>query len=201
MGRSWPDGGNAALLWATMLSVVGHASLFCLKLAPREGADGPVSRIEATLLVAAPDHVQTPPRRTIQEPLRPHKISAASASKDGPGLDESGGARVLELAIDRTADYYAPDQLDQRAFPLKDYDFEYPDVAGEKQQGTLELTLYVGATGRVDHVRIDFAEVDQRIVDLAIESLRGTPFSAGQINGQAVGARLRLAVDYALVSP
>ena len=97
--------------------------------------------------------------------------------------------------------YYPSAELDKRSFPLANLNFPYPDVSGAGQQGTLELTLFVGKDGVVDRVRIDFASVDPKIVDLAIESLRATPFSPGELKRRAVGSRLRLAVDYAPGGP
>ena len=97
--------------------------------------------------------------------------------------------------------YYPSAELDKRSFPLADLSFPYPVVAGDERQGTLELTLYIGRDGVVDRVEVDFASVDQRLIDLATESLRATPFSPGERQGQAVGVRLRLAVDYALIAP
>lgn len=97
--------------------------------------------------------------------------------------------------------YYAPAELDKRSFPLAMLEFPYPTIAGERRQGTLELTLYVGSEGVVDRVEVDFASVDPRLVELAVAALRATPFSPGERLGRAVGARWRLAVDYALVSP
>lgn len=189
----WQERGHGALLRAALLSVVVHAGVVCLDLVP---GNNPVPRVPATLVVFDRDRVRTPPRPTLHEASKPINTQRAN-----PVIDKVGRVKPVSLNVDSPAHYYPPDELDKRAFPLANLDFPYPEVAGADQPGTLELTFYVGVAGVVDEIRIDFASVDQRIVDLAVESLRATPFSPGERDGQAVGARLRLAVDYARLSP
>ena len=182
MGRAWPDSGKGTLWWAALLSVAAHAIVFFPTAVPR--ANRAADRLAATLVVVDRADVQTPLQSTIPEASKP-----ASTPRTLSAIDK--GQRR----------YYPSAELDKRSFPLANLDFPYPDVPGARQQGTLELTLYVGKNGVVDRVQIDFASVDPKIVDLAIESLRATPFSPGELKRRAVGARLRLAVDYAQGAP
>ena len=139
---------------------------------------------------------QTPPSAVAPTP--------PSAPRADAAINPAERTRRIETAhrVAKAAQrYYPPAELDKRSFPLAQLDFPFPAVAGDGRQGTLELTLYVGKEGVVDRVEVDFASVDQRLIDLAIESLRATPFSPGERQGRAVGVRLRLAVDYALSAP
>lgn len=186
---SWPGRGKTTLYWAALLSVAVHACVFCCAALPP--ADRASARLAATLVayagVEAPAPMP-PPIATLP--------SATSAKSARPRAVET--VRRSEPPAPR---YYAPSELDKRSFPLARLEFPYPPFAGAGQQGTLELTLYVGSEGVVDRVEVDFASVDPRLVELAVEALRATPFSPGERRGRAVGARWRLAVDYALTSP
>ena len=175
---------KATLCWAALLSVAVHAGVFCCAAAPRVER---ASARPAALVVLGRVDAPTPPRNAM-----------APTSAYAPRQRKVETARPAGKPAPL---YYPPAELDKRSFPLAMLDFPYPAVVGDGQQGTLELTLYVGKDGVVNRVEVDFASVDQRLIDLAIESLRVTPFSPGERQGRAVGARLRLAVDYALVGP
>ena len=182
MGRLWRDGGQGTLWWAAMLSVAVHVIVFFP--AAQRRANRVADRLTATLVVVDQADAQAPLQRTITEANKPAKTALTRSVADNAPLR-----------------YYPSVELDKRTFPLANLDFPYPDVSGVGQQGTLELTLFVGKNGVVDRVEVDFASVDPKIVDLAIELLRATPFSPGELKRRAVGARLRLAVDYAQDAP
>lgn len=178
VGRPWQDRAPGTLWWAVLLSVAVHAVVFFPTALPQ--ANRAADRLAASLVVADRAGAQTPLPSTMPEMTKPANKSRHSS-----------------LADNAPRRYYPSAELDKRSFPLAKLDFPYPDISGARQQGALELTLYVGRDGVVDRVQIDSASVDQTIVDLAIESLRATPFSPGERDRRAVGARLRLAVDYA----
>lgn len=188
VGRSLSDREKASLCWAVLLSVIAHASVFCCAAAPWANlvADG----VAATLVAVNRVVAQIPP---------------PSAAAPTPAVAPRANAAIKPAEPTRRVEtaqrYYPAAELDKRSFPLADLSFPYPAVAGDGLQGTLELTLYIGRDGVVDRVEVDFASVDQRLIELAIESLRATPFSPGERLGRAVGVRLRLAVDYALIAP
>lgn len=181
VGRPRQDSGPGTLWWAVLLSVAAHAIVFFPAALPQ--ANRAADRLAATLMVADQADGQTP----LQSPI--------------PGTSQPAHAPRIHSVADNAQRYYPSAELDKQSFPLANLDFPYPDVSGAGQQGTLELTLYVGKNGVVDRVQIDFASVDQKLVDLAIESLRATPFSPGERDRRAVGARLRLAVDYGQGAP
>lgn len=187
---SWRSREKATLYWAALLSVAAHASVFCCAAQPQ--ANRPGARLAATLVAYAARveaSTPTPPPSAVA----PSATSADAARQRAVGTARRSGPPALR--------YYAPAELDKRSFPLAMLEFPYPAVAGERRQGTLELTLYVGSEGVVDRVEVDFSSVDPRLVELAVAALRTTPFSPGERQGRAVGARWRLAVDYALVGP
>jgi len=181
VGRPWQDSGPGTLWWAVLLSVAAHAIVFFPAALPQ--ANRAAGRLAATLVVADRADGQTPLQSAI------------------PEMNKSVNKPRRNSVADNAQRYYPSAELDKRSFPLAKLDFPYPGVSGAGLQGTLELTLYVGKNGVVDRVQVDFASVDQKLVDLAIESLRATPFSPGERDRRAVGARLRLAVDYAQGAP
>ena len=193
--RSWQNRERATLCWAVVLSVAAHASVFCGAAAPR--ANRAADSVAATLVMVDRGAAQTPPPSAVA-PTPASASRANAAITPGERSRRAGTAHRVAEAAQR---HYPTAELDKRSFPLAQLDFPYPAVIGDGWQGTLELTLYVGKDGVVDRVEVDFASVDQRLVELAIESLRATPFSPGERRGRAVGARLRLAVDYALSAP
>ena len=188
VARSWPDREKASLCWAALLSVIAHASVFCCAAAP--WANRVADSVAATLVVVDRGSAQTRPPSAVAP-------TSAAAPRAHAAINPVERTRRAET-VQR---YYPSAELDKRSFPLADLSFPYPAVAGDERQGTLELTLYIGRDGVVDRVEVDFASVDQRLIELATESLRATPFSPGERQGQAVGVRLRLAVDYALIAP
>ena len=194
VARSWPDREKATLCWAVLLSVAAHSSAICAA-APR--SNRAADSVAATLVVVDRGAAQTlPPSAVAPTPAAaPRAHAAINPAERTPRA-------VSSRRVDESAQRYYPSaELDKRSFPLADLSFPYPAVAGDERQGTLELTLYIGRDGVVDRVEVDFASVDQRLIDLAIESLRATPFSPGERQGRAVGVRLRLVVDYALIAP
>lgn len=206
---------------AALASIAAHLLVLVLGLFLSSGLqstgqrDDRVSRLAATLAVVATAHAQTPPqtlprpassatRGFVARPARAAPQAPASTPRDEPGIPEP--ARLPGPGENAPADYVASGELDKRPFPLTRLDFPYPDLShleasGAEQQGTIELTLYIGKAGRVDDVRIDSASVDQALVALAIETLVATPFSPGERNGQAVAARLRIEVSYTMPAP
>ena len=176
---SWRGRERVTLWWAALLSVAAHAIVFFPSAVHR--ANRVADRLTATLVVVDRADVQTQRQSTTPEMTKPASTPRTHSVADNAALR-----------------YYPSAQLDKRTFPLANLDFPYPDVSGAGQQGTLELTLFVGKNGVVDRVEVDFASVDPRLVDLAVEALRATPFSPGERQRRAVGARLRLAVDYAM---
>ena len=193
--RSGQNRERATLCWAVVLSVAAHASVFCGAAAPR--ANRAADSVAATLVMVDRGAAQTPPPSAVA-PTPASASRANAAINPGERSRRAGTAHRVAEAAQR---HYPTAELDKRSFPLAQLDFPYPALIGDGWQGTLELTLYVGKDGVVDRVEVDFASVDQRLVELAIESLRATPFSPGERRGRAVGARLRLAVDYALSAP
>ena len=195
--RSGQNRERATLCWAVVLSVAAHTSVFCGAAAPR--ANRAADSVAATLVMVDRGAAQTPPPSAVAPTPTPTSASRANAAiNPGERSRRAGTAHRVAEAAQR---HYPTAELDKRSFPLAQLDFPYPALIGDGRQGTLELTLYVGKDGVVDRVEVDFASVDQRVVELAIESLRATPFSPGERRGRAVGARLRLAVDYALSAP
>ena len=188
VARSWPDREKASLCWAVLLSVIAHTGVFCCAAAPR--ANRVADSVAATLVVVDRGAAQTLPPSAVAP-------TSAAAPRAHAAINPAEPTRSVETA----QRYYPAAELDKRSFPLADLSFPYPAVAGDGLQGTLELTLYIERDGVVGRVEVDFASVDQRLIDLAIESLRATPFSPGERQGRAVGVRLRLVVDYALIAP
>lgn len=193
MARSSFGRGRASLGWALLLSVAAHTGVGFYASAPRPDR----ASLAATLVAVGRADAPAPFSATT-------KMIAPAPRADPPPdplpAEQTPRARTARRPVNSAPLYYPPAELDKRAYPLAMLDFPYPPVVGAGLQGTLELTLYVGKEGIVDRVEVDSASVDRRLVDLAAESLRATPFSPGERRGRAVGARLRLAIDYALVA-
>lgn len=125
------------------------------------------------------------------------------APVNDPARDDSTAVSPLPVlpaslprGFDRDA-YLSGDLLDIRPSP------EHPIIIGlddpqgmNKDKGRVVLVMYVGATGAVDHVDIDSADVPSEIAESLAEVFRNAKMRPGIKGDQPVKSRMKVLVEF-----
>ncbi|MFC5300493.1 energy transducer TonB [Azospira restricta] len=102
----------------------------------------------------------------------------------------------LPRGFDRGA-YLAGDRLDVRPSPEQPIVIGLDDPQGmRRDKGQVVLVIYVGATGAVDHVDVDAADVPADIAESLAEIFRNAKMRPGIKDERPVKARMKVLVEF-----
>ncbi|MBI2306582.1 MAG: energy transducer TonB [Rhodocyclales bacterium] len=180
--------------------------------ASRLGAGSGRIEVRLRLLESSPATVHNPVAE--QPPTMESLVVAQERHQEirapDPGVPVDAAARddsaavsplpVLPASLPRGFDrdaYFSGDVLDVRPTP------EHPIIIGlddpqgmNKDKGQVVLVMYVGASGAVDHVDIDSADVPSEIAEALAEVFRNAKMRPGIKDDRPVKSRMKVLVEF-----
>jgi TonB family protein len=195
------------LFVSLVVSCLLHAALF---FAPYLGVSTSASR----LAVRGSQNLYPP--HTLNVTLALEKKSVIAAAEVSPVLLE-GGSKADALAgrmaneetrpaLHRTEGigllplpaptYYTTDQLTKRPLPTAEAELDAPEIRPIIASGTIILKLWISELGDVSSVDVEKTDLPEIFSRTAVAAFRNLRFVPGEINGQPVGAMMRIEVIY-----
>lgn len=118
---------------------------------------------------------------------------SAKKEEASAAADSTLGAGVLPIGAPA---FYTADQLTQRPRPLSPPHLDGLGGPNAPLLGTVILKLWIGDSGRVVSVEIEESQVPAAAAAAAAAAFAELRFAPGEINGQVVGAIMRIEVTY-----
>ena len=147
-----------------------------------------------------------------------HSIRAAEAVPVEPALDKAPQARTepeqktsappsdvspvlnfthgLNLAPLFSVDYYPTNELTVKPQALGEAILDSEDGVPLMASGKLVLVLWINEKGDVVDISVDHNELPDSLMQSTLDAFKKLQFSPGELNGQKVGALMRIEVNY-----
>lgn len=174
-------------MWFALLaSVLLHVGLLALASRPLSGKGGAFSPAVSRQVSFEVRLSSSPASETKPVPLR---------MKAHPPLAVSP-APATRAALSGWDAYRPSSQLDERPQVIADIPIDPPELRQHPEGGTMELTLWIGADGKVDDVTVGMTALPEVFVESAIRGFRSARFKPGLKDGAAVKSKLRIELNY-----
>jgi TonB family protein len=92
--------------------------------------------------------------------------------------------------------YYAINELTSKPQPLGESELDPKETAAIVASGKIVLVLWINAQGEVADVTVERSDLPEVFVKAATKAFQKLRFSPGELNGQKVGAVMRIEVSY-----
>jgi TonB family protein len=176
---------------ATLLSIGLHIGLIgSLVLAPGWPGRGASSGRAAPLIVRL---IADQPQLSA-EPEPAVAPSLLAPAQDPVAVGATGGTQESGLPGER---YYRGSEVDERAIPLNQVDFQYPEQAfAARVSGSVVLELKIDSRGALRSVDVIRSDPPGIFEDAALHAVRALSFKPALLRGTPVGSIKRIEVPF-----
>lgn len=120
-------------------------------------------------------------------------LSAKISNELSPAMTPSVRQNLLPLP---GVDYYATNELTIKPQPLGEAALDPAEIAAIVASGKILLVLRINEQGEVVGVSVDHSDLPDVFSEAVTTAFRKLHFSPGELNGQKVGAVMRVEVRY-----